>query len=237
MGKVDVRPEAVADFIHNTHYGVPPSHRKITDLLEALSSALAQAVKERDEAKRQWRCFFCGEVFTDETAARAHFGDYDDDCGPLCKMAAVDPGLAIQIGQFEAEIDSMRDDRQKLDQILDVLGIADSDIDPAQYVKDGFAQRDSALSQLAEARGENAWRPIESAPKDGSAFLAYGVHTGSPLDAQKGVVAGDHWWAIILWDKWREPQWVFSKDGKPTWTLPTYWRPLPTPPPAEGEGR
>ncbi len=82
------------------------------------------------------------------------------------------------------------------------------------------------------------WQPIETAPKDGNAFLAYGIHTGSPPDAQRGVVAGDHWWAIILWDVWRPAvewakapaRWVFAKDGKPTWSEPTYWMALPEPP-------
>jgi len=82
------------------------------------------------------------------------------------------------------------------------------------------------------------WQTIESAPRDGSTFLAYGRHTGSPPDAQRGVVAGDHWWAIILWDCWRRApdderkvRWVFAKDGKPTWSPPTHWMELPPPPP------
>jgi len=80
------------------------------------------------------------------------------------------------------------------------------------------------------------WQPIESAPRDGSAILAYGRHTGSPPDAQRGVVAGDHWWAIILWDVWRSSlketkRWVFAKDGEATWSAPTNWMELPAPPP------
>lgn len=74
------------------------------------------------------------------------------------------------------------------------------------------------------------WLPIDTAPKDGSAFLAYGRHTDSPESAQRGVKAGDHWWAIILWDVWREPAWVFAKDGTSTWSQPTHWLPLPAPP-------
>jgi hypothetical protein len=79
------------------------------------------------------------------------------------------------------------------------------------------------------------WQPIEIAPKDGSAFLAYGRHTHRPKDAQRGVEAGDHWWAIILWDIWRPEEdggraWVFAKDGNYTWSAPTHWMPLPDPP-------
>lgn len=63
---------------------------------------------------------------------------------------------------------------------------------------------------------EDFWNPIHRAPRDGTAVLGYGKHTHSPADAQRGVKPGDHWWAIMLWDIWREPsRWVFSKDGKP----------------------
>jgi hypothetical protein len=77
------------------------------------------------------------------------------------------------------------------------------------------------------------WRPIETAPKDGNAFLAYGQHDGPHPDAARGVQRGDHWWGIIQWDIWRDQppswtdKWVFAKDGKPTWSKPTRWMPLP----------
>lgn len=80
------------------------------------------------------------------------------------------------------------------------------------------------------------WKHISYAPRDGTAFLAYGRHTHTPDDAQRGVVAGDYWWAIILWDIWRgKRQWVFAKDGKPTWSEPTHWMPLPPPPLLKGD--
>ena len=72
------------------------------------------------------------------------------------------------------------------------------------------------------------WQPIETAPRDGFGFLAYGRH-----DTDNGLhwQAGDHWWAIIQWDIWREPKrWVFGKDGTSTWSEPTHWMPLPLPP-------
>lgn len=84
-----------------------------------------------------------------------------------------------------------------------------------------------------------AWQPIDTAPKDGTAVLGYGRHSHSPPDAQRGVKAGDHWWAIMLWDCWRHPDqagwgerslWVFAKDGKPIWSRPTHWMSLPEPP-------
>ena len=79
-------------------------------------------------------------------------------------------------------------------------------------------------------REMSGWRPIETAPKDGSAFLGYGVHDMN-ANPPKGVQDGDYWRAIILWDKWRDPNgWVFSKDGLQLWSKPTHWQPLPEPP-------
>lgn len=104
-------------------------------------------------------------------------------------------------------------------------------------------------------------RDVAEAPRDGNAFLAFGTHTEESIrrdDApvHKGIVAGDHWWAIILWDVWRkgvpsmsfrdpdpargagrfvlrtaEPthRWAFAKDGAPAWTEPEAWSPLDVP--------
>lgn len=82
------------------------------------------------------------------------------------------------------------------------------------------------------------WQPIETAPKDGSAFLAFGIHDHSPPDAARGVKVGDYWWAIVLWDVWRSSNiFVFAKDGKGTWSYPTHWQPLPAPPRADARDR
>jgi hypothetical protein len=97
---------------------------------------------------------------------------------------------------------------------------------------------DEVMEDAEAAMKAVGWQPIERAPRDGSAILGYGRHIGSPPDAQRGVVAGDHWWAIMLWDIWRpshtagwhDSRWVFAKDGKTTWTEPTHWMQLPYPP-------
>ena len=94
----------------------------------------------------------------------------------------------------------------------------------------------SALRRIAgEMAAVEKWQSIDSAPKDGTAFLAYGRHDHSPADAQHGVVAGDHWWAIILWDVWRDSgmaqtkRWVFAKDGAKVWSDPLFWQTLEIP--------
>jgi hypothetical protein len=96
-------------------------------------------------------------------------------------------------------------------------------------VKENMAQAATALRQLLS---EREWRPIESAPKDGSAFLAFGLHEfDNPPAAMRGVKRGDYWWAILLWDVWREPAgFVFAKDGTIPWGNPICWMRLDIPP-------
>jgi hypothetical protein len=87
---------------------------------------------------------------------------------------------------------------------------------------------DAALAGAGPTPPPSGWQPIETAPKDGTAVLGFGIHDRSPDDAQRGVLPGDHWWSIMLWDIWRQPnRWVFAKDGTLTWSEPTHWMPLP----------
>jgi hypothetical protein len=60
------------------------------------------------------------------------------------------------------------------------------------------------------------WRPIETAPKDGTNFWA--AQAGAP---ECGLIYFD--------DAWR--QWISVSEGynPPNWE-PTHWMPLPTPP-------
>ena len=42
-----------------------------------------------------WRCFHCGEVFTDENAAREHFG-FDQASDPACRIKAGAEGSLVK---------------------------------------------------------------------------------------------------------------------------------------------
>lgn len=77
-----------------------------------------------------------------------------------------------------------------------------------------------------------------SAPRDGTAFLAYGQHPEDRPDMRfvdgTHVKAGDHWYAIILWDVFRVyekggQRWVYAKTGEPTYSDPTHWLALEPP--------
>lgn len=73
------------------------------------------------------------------------------------------------------------------------------------------------------------WQPMDTAPRDGSAFLAYGIHDANNLRSWR---VGDNWRAIVLFDVYREvgmggSEFVFSKDGARLWSKPAGWMPLP----------
>ena len=75
----------------------------------------------------------------------------------------------------------------------------------------------------------SGWFDMPTAPKDGSAFIAFGVHN-EDSGRRGSYKTGDHWQAIVLWDIWREPhQFVFSKDCEPItrWGDPLLWTQLP----------
>jgi hypothetical protein len=99
------------------------------------------------------------------------------------------------------------------------------------------AERDAALSELAKLRAEAEWRPIESAPRDGTAILLW--------DASKNVVVSGCWHNEPEHDSpinGYEPGWAWwvSDEDTVMWDggpddIPTHWLPLPSPPkdPAE----
>lgn len=75
-----------------------------------------------------------------------------------------------------------------------------------------------ARGKDASGDGREAWRPIESAPRDGSKFLAY----------EEG-----HWYAARYFD----PEVLEAYCGQPVVQPPepTHWQPLPAPPAAQAE--
>jgi hypothetical protein len=61
------------------------------------------------------------------------------------------------------------------------------------------------------------WQPIETAPRDGTWFLAFGKHSRDRCTMM-----------VICWDG--DPDWVSADDGYRPYLSPTHWMPLPNPP-------
>jgi hypothetical protein len=225
MGEVDVSPEAVADVIDVLHASTEYSiFSTAADLLEALSSALAQAEKERDGLRAALQI----------TTPTARFEG----------RVGVAWTLLARIARHDW-LDDPTEVRRALDGFVEEardLTISPADDPTAEYVDSLTAaerERDSALSQLAEARGENAWRPIESAPKTSDDFTSGALDFLAWCPDKSARHGGDR--RIVWW----EP--AMGRGGKGCWYCdadfevnPTLWRPLPplpSPPPAEGEER
>jgi hypothetical protein len=100
----------------------------------------------------------------------------------------------------------------------------------AHHNRDGhlFVDTTSELCTLALTAIDMRPRPIEEAPKDGAAFLAFGIHD---TDNGRHWRKGDEWTCILLYDTWREVgmgggEFVFSKDGAKPWSKPLSFIPL-----------
>lgn len=74
---------------------------------------------------------------------------------------------------------------------------------------DAYAVARAALSE-AKAGG---WQPIETAPRDGTRFIAWRKYSTRPLIARY----------------WKDFGWFEDEDGLHLYNL-THWQPLPAPP-------
>jgi hypothetical protein len=107
---------------------------------------------------------------------------------------------------------------------------------------DGCAHALDDLTEKLEASGlmniaRTGWRPIRDARHDGHAVELFGQHGEAPDEGSPptmgGVLPGDLWIAIGIFDIWRKPpkgdRWVFSLNGAALWSPPLLFRPLDWP--------
>ena len=81
---------------------------------------------------------------------------------------------------------------------------------------------------LRGAQKESGWRPIETAPQDGTPILAWNAEYGARETRSITYTPGSPGFAEGLTDRWW--QWDEPKNN---WSLkwqPTHWMPLPEPP-------
>lgn len=87
------------------------AHSRHCAMFEALQMFLIEfgtSAPAQPSPDLAWRCFHCGEVFTDPKAAANHFGvDHVGD-ETLCQMAQVDGGIAKVIADLAEELQGYR---------------------------------------------------------------------------------------------------------------------------------
>lgn len=82
----------------------------------------------------------------------------------------------------------------------------------------------AAEIEAAEARGLSAgpgWRPIETAPKDGTRILVWSEFRGNMAASMHEKTTCD----LTYWNDLNGGGWV-----RHTWATPTHWQPLPAAP-------
>lgn len=75
----------------------------------------------------------------------------------------------------------------------------------------------SQQKQIEELTREREWRPIETAPRDGTPILGF---NGAAQTVVAWWAPGGGYWNLVACG-------AYAEDGE--WT-PTYWQPLPAPP-------
>jgi hypothetical protein len=95
--------------------------------------------------------------------------------------------------------------------------------------KSGIFQRGpwSRIAAALEAPAVDGWQPIETAPKDGTSILVYGLpsrhpHLQSWFEAPTRIVA--------QWDQIDEAFCIAGGDWCGPFVPATHWMPLPAPP-------
>ena len=132
-----------------------------------------------------WRCFHCGEVFTDRAMAAEHFGDHLQG-DPACNLNAMEGGLVKLVRSQEEELRRFRMEDTASYREFYRLG-ADHAAAMRREEERGYARglADGAASE---------WNPIETAPRDGTWIVAicndrsrvYRMSWGRARDGQMG---------------------------------------------------
>jgi hypothetical protein len=140
--------KAITAFITHAPIARPIEHNATLEnaLIQALKAygALSQPSAPGVGAEG-WRCFHCGEVFTDSTAAEAHFGPSCVDT-PVCQI----PALAEMLRDLQREISIMRsDDLSQSAKEYHALGAQ-------HYVRERDAEQSGYDKGLADGRAEAA---------------------------------------------------------------------------------
>jgi hypothetical protein len=99
---------------------------------------------------------------------------------------------------------------------------------PADISEEVEAEVSTALHKMVDDvrryeafNAESPWRPIATAPKDGSAILSW--------PAQSAFTGDDTISYVVRWSDWKEA-WIEASGEEYDTFHPTHWMPLPEPP-------
>lgn len=158
-----------------------------TELLAAQTRA-AVAERERDEAQSCWKCFHCGEVFTDESCAKTHFGR-DEQSQSACVIKAGAEGSLVQ---------ALRDSEAECANAWAIIHNESSEAEKALMSAHArHAQQLAAAENLGYERGIKDYNQLEAQRDDLKRRLGEGPARIQELERErdelrKAVASGDY---------------------------------------------
>ena len=161
-------------------------------------------------------------------------------------MPPMTPERLNEIERLRVEVDNLTDDISRALQTLAAeneenerlrarLEVDDSGYDGIscrdETIKNQDAIIDGRRARVAELEAAQAWRPIESAPRDGTHVLARDVPLGIRITNLTHPPMVVHWFDYI--GDAASSGWYLSHGaGDGPAVSPTHWMPLPAPPKA-----
>ena len=220
------------------------AHVALNEVIAAIRADARSKALEEENARPQWRCFHCDEVFTSFECAKEHFGS-SEGCDPGCveKLKGGEHGLLRRVRELEEQLIPYLHETSAVETYVHSLKAdhaaalrREEERGYNKGVRDMRAEVETAEARLAAARAEGrGWLLIETAPKDGRTFLACSMGPSPSYFAgwRPGGYAEPP--ETTLWcsdgDCWRAIQRPHDE-----WT-PTHWRPLPASPEPDAEER
>lgn len=195
------------------------------------AAAMLAAAPVQEGVSEGWRCFHCGDVFTDADEAQDHFGTIITDV-PACRLAPDLAGLVKIIRQQESELRAHRGEETESFREFYRLGAKHSaelrEEEEKGYAR-GLADAQKHPEEIGLQRVDTApsppaaepWQPIETAPKDGTHILVCRYVPGVRFSQIPPTVV--HWHDDGFYTSVNEigPQWPYPA---------THWMSLPQPP-------
>jgi hypothetical protein len=159
------------------------------------------------DVAKEWRCFHCDEVFTDEAAAKLHFGTaeeyqpgHDDPPTPACLLTRDE---LEQVRRHEPEVRKLFGENARLEEEVDHLRDVQSqckchELRNALDSKEGERLVELARAQMAEAIVEAALRAFADLWGDAEDCEECAALEDVPCQVHRGRGPSDVLWRLTF---------------------------------------
>jgi hypothetical protein len=105
------------------------------------------------------------------------------------------------------------------------------EVNPTEISEEVEAEVSTALTKMVDDvrryeafNAESPWRPITTAPKDGTAILIWPAQSALTGSTECMIIS-----YVVRWHDWKEA-WIEASGEEYDTFHPTHWMPLPEPP-------